>query len=120
LVDYDLKEIKGKHHRIFVDPEEAKTPEYESFWNKLREGKSLSRTFKRFGKNNNPLWIEATYNPILNIFGFPYKVIKLATNITEKSNLAVDQAGQIEAIHKSQAIISFGLDGTILDANQIF
>ncbi len=84
---YTLEEIKGKHHRIFVDPAYATSSEYEEFWNILASGTYHSGEFERFGKNGNSVWINASYNPILDLNGKPYKVIKYASDITEQKEL---------------------------------
>ncbi len=117
---YELSEIKGKHHRIFVDPEEAKSPEYEAFWATLQDGNYQSAEYRRVRKDGQGVWIQASYNPILGSKGKPYKVIKFATDITAQKRQNADHAGQINAINKSQAVIEFNLDGTILRANENF
>ncbi|MFX6357461.1 PAS domain-containing protein, partial [Acinetobacter baumannii] len=65
-------------------------------------------------------WIQASYNPILDADGQPFKIVKFATDMTAQKLLAADYAGQIAAIGKSQAVIEFGMDGTILAANENF
>jgi methyl-accepting chemotaxis protein len=117
---YTLAEIQGKHHRMFVDPAYAASTEYEAFWENLRRGEYSAAEFQRFGKNGKKIWIQASYNPILDMNGKPFKVIKYATDITEQKLKNADYAGQIEAIGKSQAVIEFDLQGTILKANQNF
>lgn len=84
---YTLDEIKGKHHRLFVDPTYAASSEYKEFWNILASGAYHSGEFERFGKNGNSVWINASYNPILDLNGKPYKVIKYASDITEQKEL---------------------------------
>jgi methyl-accepting chemotaxis protein len=79
---YTLAEIKGKHHSLFVDPAYAKGPEYKQFWEALRQGKYQSGQFKRIGKRGKEVWIEASYNPILDLNGKPFKIVKFATDIT--------------------------------------
>jgi methyl-accepting chemotaxis protein len=61
---YDLSEIKGKHHRIFVDPKEAASPAYAEFWKKLGRGEYDTAQYKRIAKSGEEIWIEATYNPV--------------------------------------------------------
>jgi len=117
---YELSEIKGQHHSIFVDPAEHDSAEYKAFWQDLRNGKYQAAEYKRIGKGGQAVWIQASYNPILNRQGKPIKVIKFATDITEQKILNVDFRGKIEAINKSQAIIEFELDGTIITANENF
>lgn len=81
---YRLDEIKGQHHKIFVDPQYTQTPEYQEFWEALRRGEFSSAEYQRFGKGHKEVWIQASYNPILDIKGKPFKVVKYATNITEQ------------------------------------
>jgi len=117
---YTLGEIKGKHHSMFVDPAYAKSAEYAAFWEELRCGKAHVAQFKRLGKGGREVWIEASYNPVLDAKGRPVKVIKYATDVSEEKARFTDLFGQVEAVGKSQAVISFTLDGTILDANENF
>jgi len=119
-VGYSLEEIKGKHHRIFCDPEYAKSTDYKAFWEKLAGGEYEAGEFKRFGKAGNEIWISASYNPILDAEGNPYKVVKFATNITESKLKNADFEGKTDAISRAQAVIEFELDGTIITANENF
>jgi methyl-accepting chemotaxis protein len=119
-VGYSLAEIKGQHHRMFVDSEYSMSNEYHNFWKSLASGKSHAAQYKRFGKNGKEVWIQASYNPILDPDGKPFKVVKYATDITEEILQNADFKGQLEAIHKSQAVIEFNLDGTIKTANENF
>lgn len=117
---YTLEEIQGQHHKLFVDPDEARTPEYQEFWSNLAQGKFDSGEYRRLGKSGKEIWIQATYNPILDMNGKPFKVVKYATDITEQKNQYADFSGQISAIGKSQAVIEFNMDGTIASANENF
>lgn len=117
---YSLDEIKGKHHRIFLEPSTANSREYADFWTRLGRGEFQAAQFRRFGKGGREIWIEATYNPILTPAGIPYKIVKYATDITKRKTFEADLQSQVNAIHKSQAVIEFTLDGTILNANANF
>jgi methyl-accepting chemotaxis protein len=117
---YALDEIKGKHHSIFVDPAYAKSQDYKKFWERLRSGEHFVAEYQRFGKGGKEIWISASYNPIFDMNGKPFKVVKYATDITEQKLASADARGQIDAIGKSQAVIEFNLDGTIITANQNF
>ncbi len=117
---YSLEEVRGKHHRLFVDSKYADSPEYSQFWEKLARGEYASKEFKRIAKGGREVWIQASYNPIMDSDGKPYKVVKFATDITEQKLRNADYRGQIEAIRKSQAVIEFDMDGTILTANENF
>ena len=117
---YDLSEIAGKHHRIFVDPADANAPEYKQFWADLAAGKFQSAAYRRIAKGGREIWIQATYNPVFDKAGKPIKVIKFATDITEQKNKSADHEAQIAAIGRVQAVIEFNLDGTVRHANENF
>jgi len=117
---YTLGEIKGKHHRLFVDPIEAASPAYRDFWSKLGRGEYDAGQYKRLAKGGREVWIQASYNPIMNALGKPARVVKFATDITQQKMKDADVAGQIAAIDKAMAVIEFDLDGTIRTANENF
>ncbi|MFC3677011.1 methyl-accepting chemotaxis protein [Ferrovibrio xuzhouensis] len=120
VMGYSLAEIKGKHHSIFADPAFAQSAEYKAFWDKLRRGEYEAAQYKRIGKGGREVWLQASYNPILDRKGKPVKVVKFATDITEQKLQMADFEGQLAAIDKAQAVIQFNLDGTILEANENF
>jgi len=117
---YSLTEIEGKNHSMFVDPATRGSVEYREFWARLNRGEYQSAEYKRLGKGGKEVWILASYNPILDERGKPLKVVKFATDVTEDKLRTADFEGQIAAIGKSQAVIEFGMDGTILTANDNF
>ncbi len=117
---YTLDEVKGRHHSIFVDEAYRHSSEYREFWAKLNRGEFVADEFKRIGKNGREVWIQASYNPILDLNGKPCKVVKFATDVTQQKLINADYAGQIAAIGKSQATIEFKMDGTIVTANEHF
>ena len=117
---YTLGEIQGKHHSMFVVPEDRGSATYREFWARLNRGEFQAAEYKRLGKGDKEIWILATYNPILDEAGKPFKVVKFATDVTEQKLRAADSDGQIAAIRKSQAVIEFNMDGTIRTANQNF
>ena len=120
VMGYSLAEIQGRHHGIFVTEAERNGTAYRDFWLSLKSGRHQSGEFKRIAKNGHEVWILASYNPIMDEHGVPVKVVKLATDVTQSKLKAADLRGQIEAIGKSQAVIEFDLDGTILNANDNF
>jgi methyl-accepting chemotaxis protein len=117
---YTLAEIQGKHHSMFVEPSMRDSANYREFWASLNRGQFQSAEYKRIGKGGKEVWILAAYNPILDVNGKPFKVVKFATDVTKQKLKAADTDGQIAAIRKSQAVIEFNMDGTIIDANQNF
>lgn len=119
-VGYSRDEIIGKHHRIFVEPGMAGSAEYEQFWARLLGGEAIEAQFLRIGKGGRKIWLQAIYTPILGRSGKPEKFIKFATDITTQKGSIANLEGQMAAIRKSQAVIEFELDGTILDANENF
>jgi methyl-accepting chemotaxis protein len=120
VLGYSLAEIQGKHHSMFVAPSERESSAYREFWATLNRGEFRSGEYKRFGKGAKEIWILASYNPILDDTGKPFKVVKFASDVTAEKLRAADFAGQIEAIGKSQAVIEFNMDGVVLNANENF
>ncbi len=90
------------------------------FWAKLERGEYDSGEYKRIGKNGRELWISATYNPIFDPDGRPYKVVKFANDVTESRIRQAESAGKVTAIERSQAVIEFDLTGKVLHANRNF
>lgn len=117
---YSLADIQGQHHRIFVEPELAQSSDYQQFWQRLRQGEFISNRFKRINRNGEVVWLEASYNPLLDSKGNVCKIIKFATDITEQVNKDFDAQAQIEAIYKVMAVIEFDPTGKILQANDNF
>lgn len=119
-VGYQLSEIKGKHHQIFLPEKEHQSAEYKAFWENLNRGEFISRRFKRCKKTGGELWLEASYNPILDAQDNPYKVVKFATDITDQVLHNLEADGQVDAINKVMAVIQFDPQGNILSANENF
>ncbi|GAA6142530.1 PAS domain-containing protein [Hydrogenophaga sp. 5NK40-0174] len=117
---YALEEIKGKHHSLFVDAAYRASPEYTAFWEKLGRGQFDAGQYRRFGKGGKEIWIQASYNPIFDLDGKPFKVVKYASDITAQKLQSADYEGQLAAISKAQAVIEFDLKGNILTANENF
>jgi methyl-accepting chemotaxis protein len=118
---YTLEEVVGQHHRLLVETDYGKSAEYQRFWTELRNGHFQAAEFKRIGKKGKEVWIQGTYNPIRDTqTGEIVKVVKFATDITQQIIERANQQGKLSAINKSQAVIEFSLDGTILDANENF
>lgn len=120
LVGYTLAELKGQNHRKLVTPAERDAPAYHAFWDALRKGESQTREFKRIANDGRAIWIQATYNPVLDRAGRVSKIVKFASDITSQVQRAIDHEGQLAALNRSQAVIEFSLDGTVLTANANF
>jgi PAS domain S-box-containing protein len=107
VMGYSLNEIKGQHHSIFVEQGDRATSEYKSFWEKLGRGEYDAGQYKRIAKGGREVWLQASYNPILDLQGRPMKVVKYATDITEQKRaelqlqLAVQQT--LEVIEAAQS-----------------
>jgi diguanylate cyclase (GGDEF)-like protein/PAS domain S-box-containing protein len=117
---YKFADVRGKHHRIFVDQRSTKSAEYQSFWDGFLRGETQSGEFKRICKDGSEIWMQATYTPILDMNGKPFKVVKYATDITAEKLAEADYRGQIEAIDKMEGVAVLKLDGTIVDINDNF
>ncbi len=116
---YELSEIKGKHHRIFVDPAESAEQAYGHFWEKLGRGEFDAGQYKRIAKGGKEIWIEASYNPVF-VGKRLLKVVKIATDITAQKLKAMEDAGKLSALSRAQAVIEFTPHGEILTANENF
>jgi methyl-accepting chemotaxis protein len=120
VMGYDLSEVVGQHHSMFIEPAYRSSDDYRRFWENLRNGEFQRAQFKRIGKGGKEVWIEASYNPILDKDGHPVKVVKYATDVTASKMEYADLLGKMNAVLRSQAVIEFNLDGTIITANQNF
>ncbi|SCB60365.1 methyl-accepting chemotaxis sensory transducer with Pas/Pac sensor [Rhizobium aethiopicum] len=116
---YSLSEILGKHHSMFCEPAYTATQDYREFWARLGRGEYDAGPYKRFARGNREIWIQASYNPVFK-GGKPFKVVKFAADITAAKRKAVEDAGKLEAISRSQAVIEFTPTGEILTANDNF
>lgn len=117
---YTPDEVRGQHHRLFMPAGEAAGADDATFWQALRDGQPQAGEFCRIGKGGREVWIRATYTPIADLAGHPFKVVKYATVVTAERLRMADFEGQVAAIGRSQAVIQFELDGTIAEANDNF
>ncbi|TWF50301.1 methyl-accepting chemotaxis protein [Neorhizobium alkalisoli] len=95
---YTLDEVVGKHHSMFCEPSFRDSGEYREFWAKLASGQPISAEFKRIGKGGKEVWIQASYNPIFDAEGRVFKVVKFATDITERVRAVGEIAGSLHAL----------------------
>jgi len=117
---YTLQEIVGRHHAIFVGDAYARTVEYAGFWQKLASGETYSQECTRFTKKGNEVLLHASYNPVRDVSGRIYKIVKVAAVVTEAAMLRADTKGKLDAISRALAVIEFMPDGTIITANDNF
>ena len=117
---YSLEEIVGQHHRKFCTAEFAATPTYQAMWERLAAGCSDAGEYMRVHQSGRPVWLQASYNPVLAPDGTVLKVIKFATDITEAKLRNADNEGKINAINRVQAVVEFDLAGRVLNANENF
>lgn len=117
---YAPSEIIGKHHSMFVDAEYAKSSDYKEFWSKLGRGEFDQQEYRRFAKGGRPIWIQASYNPVLNRFGKVVRVVKVATDTTASHQKNAAFEAKLAAVSRVQAVIEFTPTGEIIDANENF
>ena len=117
---YELDEIRGRHHRMFVEPAHAAHADYAQFWAKLGRGEFDAREYKRVGKNGREVWIQASYNPVLDRSGKVLKVVKIATDVTAEKLRNAEYEAKLNAISLVQAVIEFTPAGEIITANANF
>ena len=119
-VGYDLKELKGRHHRMLCDEVYARSSDYRGLWEKLCRGEYVAGEFRRVAKSGKDVWIKASYNPVIDGSGRVTSVVKFATDITAEKQISAENAGRIKAIDRAQGVIEFDLKGNIVTANENF
>ncbi len=117
---YTLADLIGRHHRVLMPPQDAASPAYEAFWADLAKGVFKTGQYHRINKAGEDLWLQASYTPVRGRGGQVKKIVKLALDVTHAHEKAVEDQGILNAIYRSQAVISFTPDGTILEANEAF
>jgi methyl-accepting chemotaxis protein len=117
LMGYEAAELIGHHHRMFVDPAYAASPAYREFWAKLGRGEFDRQEYPRIGKGGKQVWIQASYNPILNLRGKVVSIVKLATDITATRLRNATFEAKLAALSRVQGVIEFAPTGEIIDAN---
>jgi methyl-accepting chemotaxis protein len=104
---YSLQEIRGQHHRMFVEESYRQSAEYREFWGKLQRGEYDAGQYKRIGKGGKEVWIQASYNPILDNAGKPFKVVKYAVDVTDQVRMRQHMADVLKGVtDNSQALSS--------------
>ena len=115
-----LADIQGKHHRIFCEPDYAISEAYATFWKKLARGEYDSGEYKRVAKGGREVWLNASYNPILDADGRPFKVVKFASDVTALKLRNAEYEGKVSAISKARAMVEFDMGGNVIAANDNF
>ncbi|SQF99198.1 putative MCP-type signal transduction protein [Paucimonas lemoignei] len=117
---YRAEQLAGKTHRDFCSPALSRSTDYSQFWTQLRAGKFVSGTFQRINALGKSVWLEASYNPVIDERGQVLKVVKYALDVTEKVALEALTRGKVAALNRAMAVIEFDLAGNILFANDNF
>jgi methyl-accepting chemotaxis protein len=117
---YSREEVIGQHHRLFCTPEFARSAEYGQFWEKLGRGEYHAGAFKRMARGGREIWIQATYNPILDLRGRPVKIVKYAMDVTAQRLAAAEAEGKVDAVGRQHGVAEYDLSGKLLVANDIF
>ena len=113
VMGYGLAELKGKHHRMFCEPGLVNSDGYTDFWRRLNAGEFFSGQFKRLGKHGRVVWLEASYNPVYDADGKLTKIVKFASDITERvEKFEADSRGASRAYHISAETEKFAEQGT--------
>ena len=113
VMGYSLTELKGKHHRMFCEPTQVNSPEYADFWRRLNNGEFFTGQFKRIGKHGRVVWLEASYNPVYDGDGKLIKIVKFASDISERvEKFEEDSRGASRAYHISSETERFAEHGT--------
>ena len=115
MFSYTLDQVVGRHHLMFCEESYVRTPAYAEFWRSLGEGRFRSGQFKRIDSLGRDIWLQATYNPVMDADGRLVKIVKFATDITEQKRRNADFEGVVSAIKRSVAVIEFDLKGRVLD-----
>ncbi len=117
IIGYQLSEVEGKHHSLFVDPTFSNSPAYAQFWADLGAGVNKADVFKRITKDRQEVWIQAVYAPVKDEMGRVTKVVKIATDVTDQKIAEQNSKRQIEGINRTQCVIEFTNEGIVLSAN---
>jgi methyl-accepting chemotaxis protein len=120
VLGYRLEDIHSRHHRMFCAPSYANSPAYQDFWARLGRGEFINERFLRRDKHGRDVWLEASYNPVRDVSGRVFKIVKMATDVTAKVLKEQEQENQIKAINRSMATIEFNCQGDVINANENF
>lgn len=119
VLGYRLDEVQGRHHSLFCEAALARSPEYRAFWAQLAQGSFKSDRFKRIAKDGREVWIQASYNPILDARGKPYKVVKFATDITAQKEAEERERRTLSKVAESSRELARASEGLTRVATQM-
>jgi methyl-accepting chemotaxis protein len=117
---YRAEQVLGQSHQQFCSTEFVRSNGYRQLWTRLQNGQFESGTYERLNGSGQPIWLEATYNPIKDATGKVIKVVKYALDVTAKVQQETEAKAKLQAIDRAMAVIEFNLDGSIISANQNF
>ncbi|MDI2591500.1 PAS domain-containing methyl-accepting chemotaxis protein [Pseudomonas sp. N3-W] len=117
---FSRDQVIGKPHRQFCTPQFSRSSQYSQLWSRLKNGQFESGTFERVNGAGQPIWLEASYNPIKDASGRVVKVVKYAMDVTARVQHESESEAKLQAIDRAMAVIEFNLDGSIITANQNF
>jgi methyl-accepting chemotaxis protein len=117
---YTAEQAIGQPHKRFCTPEFGRSAQYTELWSRLKNGQFQSGTFERINSQGQPIWLEASYNPIKDASGRVVKVVKYAMDVTAKVQQESEANAKLQAIDRAMAVIEFDLEGNVLTANQNF
>lgn len=120
LIGYEASDLVGQHHRIFIDPEEARGPAYKAFWKRLSSGHPESGEYKRIRSDGRPVWMRATYTPVLGPDRMLSRIVKVAMDVTAERRASNDACTRIDALEQAQVIVEYDPQGRILRANAAY
>lgn len=120
VMGYRRDDVVGRHHGIFVDETTRASESYRDFWRRLGAGTAQTGLYRRVAKDGREVWIQGSYSPILDARGRPRRVIKHAIDVTDERLKAADMEGRLAAIDRAQAVISFDLEGNVIECNDNF
>lgn len=120
MMGYRLEELQGRNHSVFIRASETEEDQSKSIWQRVKSGETVNGEFSFLANDEKEIWLQASYSPVLDEQGNIIKIIQLSSDITELKKETVDAASKVQAINRSQAVIEFNLDGTIISANNNF
>jgi len=120
LMGYGMEELRGLHHRIFVDPTDHDEQAYQDFWRRLQRGEAFLGRCKRLTAAGKEVWLQANYSPVRDRSGHVVRIVKYAADVSSEVLHDAEVSSQLDAVGRAQAVIEFTLDGHILRCNQNF